>query len=98
MDHTRHTRLTADELTETALKGAAIFGPGDERIGHVARVLGVGEDARVVIDVGGFLGIGSKPVAVAVRELDFMRDAGNSVHAVTRWTKDELKDMPAYLD
>ena len=98
MDHTQHTRLTADELTETTLKGAAIFGPDDARIGHVARVLGVGEDARVVIDVGGFLGIGAKPVAVAVRELDFMRDAANSVHAVTRWTKDQLKDMPEYLD
>ncbi len=96
MDHTQHIRLNADELNEVTLNGATIFGPENERIGHVARVLGTGPDANVVIDVGGFLGIGAKPVAVPVRDLDFMRDASNSVHAVTRWTKEQLKDMPEH--
>jgi hypothetical protein len=49
-----------------------------------------------VIDVGGFLGIGSKPVAVPVSQLDLMRDEDGNVHAVTGWTKDELKDMPEH--
>jgi len=96
MDHTQHIRLNVDELNEVTLNGATIFGPENERIGHVARVLGTGPDANVVIDVGGFLGIGAKPVAVPVRDLDFMRDASNSVHAVTRWTKEQLKDMPEH--
>ena len=98
MEHANHIRLTADELTDTVLKGATIYGPENERIGHVAHVHGLGGDAFVVIDVGGFLGIGAKPVAVPVRDLDFMRDASNSVHAVTRWTKDQLKDMPEHRD
>ena len=98
MDHATHTRLNEGELTEAVLTGATVYGPGDERIGHVAHVHGSGGDAHVVIDVGGFLGIGTKPVAVPARELDFMRDASNSVHAVTRWTKDDLKAMPEHRD
>lgn len=98
MDHSTHIRLHEDELTEAALTGATVYGPGDERIGHVSHVHGTGGDTLVVIDVGGFLGIGSKPVAVPARDLDFMRDASNSVHAVTRWTKDELKEMPEHRE
>jgi len=51
-----------------------------------------------VIDVGGFLGLGAKPVAVGVTELDFMRDEDGEVHAVTSWTKDELKKLPEHHD
>ena len=96
MDHTKHIRLNETELTEAVLNGATIYGPGEEKIGHVSEVHGQGTAAQVVIDVGGFLGIGAKSVAVPVRDLDFMRDAGNSVHAVTSWTKDQLKALPEH--
>ena len=49
-----------------------------------------------IIDVGGFLGIGAKPVAVPLTDLEFMRDEDGEVHAVTTWTKDQLKDMPEH--
>ncbi|MGZ2487759.1 hypothetical protein ACVITL_006344 [Rhizobium pisi] len=55
-------------------------------------------EASVVIDVGGFLGIGAKPVAVPISDLEFMRDEDGDVHAVTNWTKDELKNMPEHRD
>lgn len=96
MDHTSHIRLTDTELTEAVLNGATIYGPGDEKIGHVSEVHGLGIGAQVVVDVGGFLGIGAKPVAVPARDLDFMRDESNAIHAVTRWTKDELKALPEH--
>ena len=54
--------------------------------------------AQVIIDVGGFLGIGAKPVAVAASDLDFMRDEDGDVHAVTTWTKEQLKEMPEHQD
>lgn len=98
MDHSKHTRLAATELTADALDGATIYGPGDEKIGSVSHVHGSGSATRVVIDVGGFLGIGAKPVAVPVGDLDFMRDEDGDVHAVTTWTKDQLKDMPEHVD
>ncbi len=94
MDHSRHVRLAANELNPDTLDGATIYGPGDEKIGHVSHTHG----SQVVIDVGGFLGIGAKPVAVSTQDLDFMRDENGDVHAVTSWTKDQLKEMPEHLD
>lgn len=94
MDHSNHIPLRDDELLPTTLEGAVIYGPGDEKIGSVSHVHG----SQVVIDVGGFLGIGSKPVAISTDQLDFMRDEDGEVHAVTDWTKEELKSMPEHTD
>ncbi|MBN9438822.1 PRC-barrel domain-containing protein [Bosea sp. (in: a-proteobacteria)] len=98
MDHSRHIRLSSTELTPEILDGATIYGPGDEKIGSVSHVHGAGPASVVVIDVGGFLGIGAKPVAVPLSELEFMRDEDGEVHAVTTWTKNELKVMPEHVD
>lgn len=98
MDHSKHVRLTEAELTPANLEGATIYGPGDEKIGSVAHTHGAGPTTQVVVDVGGFLGIGAKPVAVPVRDLQFMRDEDGDVHAVTSWTKDQLKAMPEHKD
>ena len=98
MDHSKHIRLASAELTADALEGATIYGPGDEKIGSVSHLHGSGPTAQVVIDVGGFLGIGAKPVAVPVSQLDFMRDEDGDVHALTSWTKDQLKAMPEHID
>ncbi len=98
MDHSKHVRLAPAELTAITLEGATIYGPGDDKIGSVSHIHGAGAAAQVVIDVGGLLGIGAKPVAVAVSELDFMRDEDGEVHALTSWTKDQLKAMPEHVD
>lgn len=94
MDHTNHVRLASNELTADILDGATIYGADDEKVGTVSHLHG----SQVVIDVGGFLGIGSKAVAVPTSQLDFMRDEDGNVHAVTVWTKDQLDDMPEHRD
>lgn len=94
MDHTNHERLASNELTADILDGATIYGADDEKVGTVSHLHG----SQVVIDVGGFLGIGSKAVAVPTSQLDFMRDEDGNVHAVTVWTKDQLEDMPEHRD
>lgn len=96
MDHTNHVRLSTTELTPDILEGATVYGAVDHKVGKVDHVHG-GADGQVIIDVGGFLGIGAKPVAVALSDLDFMRDEDGDVHAVTSWTKDQLKEMPEHL-
>lgn len=98
MDHSKHIRLSSTELIPDILKGATIYGPGDETIGSVSHVHGAGPTSQVVMDVGGFLGIGAKPVAVPLNQLEFMRDGDGEVHAVTTWTKDELNAMPEHID
>ncbi|MGO4408010.1 PRC-barrel domain containing protein [Bosea sp. RAF48] len=94
MDHSSHIRLASSELTAVILEGATIYGPGDEKIGSVSHLHG----SQVVIDVGGFLGIGAKPVVVPISDLEFMRDEDGNVHAVTTWTKEQLKEMPEHID
>jgi hypothetical protein len=98
LDHSNHTRLSTPELNQDILDGATIYGPGDEKIGSISHVHGSGQTAAVIIDVGGFLGIGAKPVSVPATQLEFMRDENGDVHAVTNWTKDQLKDMPEHKE
>ena len=57
---------------------------------------GMGTTAKVIVDVGGFLGLGAKSVALDVARLNFMRDENGKVHATTMMTKDELKDLPEH--
>lgn len=96
MDHTNHVRLTAGELTPSVLEGATVYGADDHKVGKVDHVHGAGGASTAVIDVGGFLGIGAKPVAVPLTDLDFMRDESGDIHALTTWTKDQLKQMPEH--
>lgn len=98
MDHSNHVRLTEAELTPELLEEATIYGPDGEGIGSVSHVHGSGSSAQIIIDVGGFLGIGTKPVAVPASQLEFMRDEDGTIHAVTSWTKDQLKNMPEHSD
>jgi hypothetical protein len=96
LDHSAHQRLAADELTEANLADAVIYGPQDEKIGTVSHLHGTGPSSQVIVDVGGFLGIGTKPVALQVSQLDFMRDESGKVHATTTLTKDQAKDLPEH--
>ena len=50
----------------------------------------------VIVDVGGFLGIGAKPVAVAMDNLRFMKDSNGSLTLTTQFTQDQLKNAPEY--
>jgi ribosomal 30S subunit maturation factor RimM len=96
MDHSKHVRLTTTELTPAVLQGATVYGADNHKVGKVDHVHGAGANVEAIVDVGGFLGIGAKPVAVPLSDLDFMRDEDGEVHAVTTWTKDQLKDMPEH--
>lgn len=96
MDHSKHTPLRAEELNASNLEGANVYGPGDKDIGKVSHFHGTSPTAQAVIDVGGFLGIGAKPVALPISSLHFMRDENGTVHATTPMTKDELKSLPEH--
>lgn len=96
MNHSDHTPLSSDELTSDVLQGATIHGADDAVVGHVSHLVGSGAACQVIVDVGGFLGLGAKPVVVGLGQLSFGRDSAGSVHAQTGWTKDQLLSMPAY--
>lgn len=96
MDHSGHTALTREEMTEDILTGAPIYGADNVKIGVISHVHGDGAITDVVVDVGGFLGIGAKPVLLGVDQLSLMRDEAGNVHGLTSWTKDQMKDLPEH--
>lgn len=96
MDHRTHTRLSDAELTDANLVGAPIYGPADEKVGAISQLDQSGQVPRAVVDVGGFLGIGAKPVLIDLAQLNLMRHDDGSVHGTVSWTKDELKALPEH--
>ena len=98
MDHSKHMPLRPEELTSSTVDGANVYGPNDDHIGDVSHFHGTGLTAKAIVDVGGFLGLGAKPVALPVSNLNFMRDEGGRVHATTAMTKDQLKTLPEHQD
>jgi sporulation protein YlmC with PRC-barrel domain len=86
-------QLTADEL-----KGINVYGTNNEHIGTIGD-LALNDDGTVdalIIDFGGFLGIGTKPVAVAFENLDFLADAKNNRSLVLPITRDQMEAAPAF--
>jgi hypothetical protein len=96
MDHSKHTRLVETELNEATLLDMPIYDIKDRKVGTVSHVHGMGRAVQVIVDVGGFLGLGAKPVALSPNQLDFMRDQNGNVHAHTSWTKEQIKGLPEH--
>jgi sporulation protein YlmC with PRC-barrel domain len=96
------TRMSRDfnadgHMSAEALIGASVRNANNEKVGEIvdAYVDEKGQIHTVVVSVGGFLGMGSKHVAVKWSELQARRD-GNSLMVMSNWTKDSLKSMPEY--
>lgn len=87
------------DLTTEMLTGARVYGANDEDIGEVGALIlnNDGTMDRAVIDIGGFLGIGEKPVAVTLDELTILReDGGDSVNVYIDATQEVLEAQPTY--
>lgn len=85
--------LTADDLM-----GTTVYGPNDESVGDIGDIAmnAEGRIDAVIVDVGGFLGIGEKPVAVGMDNLNFMRDQDGTLYLYTQFTQDQLENAPEY--
>lgn len=98
MDHSTHMPLSAAEMTESNLVGAQIYDDMDENVGKISHLHHSAAAPKVVVDVGGFLGIGAKPVLLDLDELTMMRDSNGTVHGITRLSQAELEVLPEHLD
>ncbi|MDY8107658.1 PRC-barrel domain-containing protein [Fulvimarina sp. 2208YS6-2-32] len=85
--------LTADDLI-----GTSVVGPTNDSVGDVGDIVLSPEGGieAVIIDVGGFLGIGTKPVSVNLDDLQFMRDANGSLAVQTALTSEQLEAAPEF--
>src|SRR6056297_2881014 len=87
-----------DELTSDALVGEAVYGENDESVGEIGNLLldDAGNVDRAVINVGGFLGLGEKPIAVTFDELQILRDGGGDLRVYIDSTEEGLEEQPEY--
>jgi sporulation protein YlmC with PRC-barrel domain len=97
VDKSKLTEMPAGEITSEALVGTTVYGANDEMIGEIGDVVLEGEKVdSIIVDVGGFLGVGEKKVAVAMDNLAFMTDADGNKYLYTGFTKEQLNAQPAY--
>jgi sporulation protein YlmC with PRC-barrel domain len=90
------TRVSG-EMKATKLLGADVRGTKDEDIGEVkdALVDRNGKIQALVVDVGGFLGMGSRHVALDFAKLQYSHK-GDDLRLTTAMTKEQLKGLPEY--
>ncbi|QQM32173.1 PRC-barrel domain-containing protein [Martelella lutilitoris] len=87
-----HTNLRADELLD-----AVVYGESGDEIGDIGDVIlrPQGEVQAYIVDVGGFLGIGEKEVAIASQNLNVRRD-GDDFAVFTPFSETELEGQKTY--
>jgi sporulation protein YlmC with PRC-barrel domain len=98
IDKSSLNEIPAAELRSEELVGTTVYGANDENIGEIGDVV-LGSDQKVesiIIDVGGFLGVGEKEVAVGMDNLTFMSNDDGKKYLYTNFTKEQLEAQPAY--
>lgn len=94
-----YNTVSSDDLNTEDLTGARVYDSNDADIGEVSEIL-VTEDGkldRAIVDVGGFIGIGEKPIAVTMDELQILReDDGDDIRLYIDATQEALEARPEY--
>lgn len=93
-----YTAIGLDALTAETLTGADVRDATDASIAEVADLVlsPEGRVTGVVLDVGGFLGMGVKTVALPMDRLTVARTEGGAVRVWVAMTKEELEALPDY--
>jgi hypothetical protein len=79
--------------------GTTLYSADNQNVGDVAEVIMTndGKIDAVIVDVGGFLGIGAKQVALNFSDLDFRADDSGNVYIYTPFSEEQLQQAPAYI-
>ena len=91
--------MPAAEMTAERVLGADVYDAQGENIANVDDLV-LGEDGAIthaVMDVGGFLGLGSYTVAIDIDDVDVMwNPEDDSVRARVSMTQEQLENLPEY--
>jgi sporulation protein YlmC with PRC-barrel domain len=97
-DSSRPAALNADgSINASKLAGVNVVNNANDTVGEISEVLldNGGKVSGVVVDVGGFLGIGTHPVKLAWNQIKMINNDGK-LQAVVNMDKNALKEMPEY--
>ena len=98
IDRSTLTEMPAGEIRAEEMVGTTVYGADDANVGEIGDVV-LTSDGKVdayIIDVGGFLGVGEKEVAVSGDKLTFMTDKDGNKYLYTNFTKEQLDAQAAY--
>lgn len=86
------------EITADELMGADVHGADNADLGEVSDIIltADGQVEAYVVDVGGFLGMFAKPVALDASSLDIMRNENGELRVITSLNAERLKEHTAY--
>lgn len=90
---------TPEQMTTEMLTGATVYDANDESVGEVSQlnIDGSGKITEAIVDVGGFLGMGEKPVALNLADLDILHeDGGDDLRVYVAMTKEQMEALPTY--
>lgn len=99
-DRESMTRVTTDQLSADNLTGQPVYSAENENIGEISDVLltSNNEVEAFIIDVGGFLGMGEKPVAISPENLDIRSDEDGELVVFTPLTEAEFENHQVYSE
>jgi sporulation protein YlmC with PRC-barrel domain len=102
----------AGDWSASKMSGVNVYNEADDKVGEISDIIidSKGQVRGAVVEVGGFLGMGTHYVLVAMNSLKFANKAGKTTtgqtsdtkrewfpdRAVLNVTKDQLKSMPAF--
>lgn len=90
------TTLTVDQL-----RGAEVYDVNNERVSGISDVLlGTGDNVEaVLIDVGGFLGIGARTVAIPMDQLEIQgTEDARDLRVYLAITQEQLEALPEHVN
>lgn len=100
---TTHTGVSTNhimpgQIRATQMDGSTVYDTQNRNIGDVKDMIldKDGKVAAVVLDVGSFLGVGGKFVAIPMNDLKITFDNNNKPRFAVDMTKEQLKSAQAY--
>ena len=89
-----------DKQEVQGILGRDVRSTADENMGRIVDVLvdGAGTARAAIIDFGGFLGVGSRKIAVEWKALHFVPAASKRYGIVLELTRDQVKPAPEYKE
>jgi sporulation protein YlmC with PRC-barrel domain len=93
------TQLQPGQIRATQMDGSTVYDSQNQKVGDIKDIIldKDGKVAAVVLDVGAFLGIGGKYVAVGMNDLKITQENNSNKPRFTiDMTKDQLKSAQAY--
>jgi sporulation protein YlmC with PRC-barrel domain len=96
--HAGASHIQPGQIRATEMDGATVYDTQNQKVGDVKDIIldKDGKVAAVVLDVGAFLGMGGKYVAVGMNDIKITEDKNNKPHFAVEMTKDQLKAAQAF--